>query len=646
MHFTRCLFPLAIAVLFACPAWAEPAATAVPKPEALVADGVPPVPAGLAQLTRPYLEFRTASFEGWHPVDRSILILTRFGNTNQVHRVARPGADRTQLSFEEDRIGSAQHSPGRGDVTLLVKDVGGDEFFQFHTLAEGRLRLLTDGRSRNQFGAWSHDGELIGYSSTRRNGTDTDLYVMNPRDPKTDRRVAERSGGGWSFQDFSRDKSQGLVLEYVSVTKSNLWLLDLASGALRPIGDHRQAIAYGAARFAPDGTLWVTSDEGSDFQRLGTVDLRSGRFTLRAPETRWDVEQFAIAPDGSFIAYDINEAGRSVLRILDTATGSVRTPTLPMGTIGGIEVAPWGEIGFTFTSARSPADAYSVDPKTLAITRWTTSETGGLDAGVNAEPELITVTSFDRLPLSGFLYRPDPQRFPGPRPLLISIHGGPESQSRPGFLGRSNYLLNELGIAIFLPNVRGSTGYGKRFVSLDNGPYRREDSVRDIGAFLDALAADPRLDAARFAVTGGSYGGYMCYASAIRYGDRLRGANCVVAISNFVTFLENTQGYRRDLRRVEYGDERDPKQRRKLEEISPLTRSSEIRLPLLVVTGANDPRVPASEAEQIVRAVRGHGRQAWHLLAMDEGHGYAKKDNQDYQFWTSLMFWEQTLLRD
>jgi dipeptidyl aminopeptidase/acylaminoacyl peptidase len=646
MQFTRCLLPFALAVLFACPAWAEPAATTVPRPEALVADGVPPVPAELAQRTRPYLEFRTASFQGWHPVDRSMLILTRFGNTNQVHRVARPGADRTQLSFEADRIGSAQHSPGRGDVTLLVKDVGGDEFFQFHALAEGRLRLLTDGRSRNQFGAWSHDGELIGYSSTRRNGTDTDLYVMNPRDPKTDRQVAERSGGGWSFQDFSRDKSQGLVLEYVSVTKSNLWLVDLASGALRPIGDHRRAIAYGAARFAPDGTLWVTSDEGSDFQRLGTVDLRSGRFTPRAPETRWDVEQFAIAPDGSFIAYDVNEAGRSVLRILDTATGSVRTPTLPMGTIGGIEVAPWGEIGFTFTSARSPADAYSVDPKTLAVTRWTTSETGGLDAGVNAEPELVTVTSFDRLPLSGFLYRPDPQRFPGPRPLLISIHGGPESQSRPGFLGRSNYLLNELGIAIFLPNVRGSTGYGKRFVSLDNGPYRREDSVRDIGAFLDALAADPRLDAARFAVTGGSYGGYMCYASVIRYGDRLRGANCVVAISSFVTFLENTQSYRRDLRRVEYGDERDPKQRRKLQEISPLTRSSEIRLPLLVVTGANDPRVPASEAEQIVRAVRGHGRQAWHLLAMDEGHGYAKKDNQDYQFWTSLMFWEQTLLRD
>ena len=192
--------------------------------------------------------------------------------------------------------------------------------------------------------------------------------------------------------------------------------------------------------------------------------------------------------------------------------------------------------------------------------------------------------------------------------------------------------------------MRGSAGYGKTFVGLDNGPFKREDSVRDIGAFLDALAQDPGLDAARFAVTGGSYGGYMCYASSVFYGPRLDGALCVVAISNFVTFLENTQSYRRDLRRVEYGDERDAKQRQKLQEISPLTRVREIKVPMMVVTGANDPRVPASEADQIVAAIRGNGRTAWHLVGNDEGHGFAKKANQDYQFWTSLMFWQQALL--
>jgi dipeptidyl aminopeptidase/acylaminoacyl peptidase len=624
-----------------------PAAEApvAPKPAALEADGMPPVPAELAARTRPYMEYRTATFLSWNPVDRSMLVATRFGNTNQVHRVAQPAGARTQVTFEEDRIAFATVAPVKGDVTVVQKDVGGNEFFQLYTLANGRLTLLTDGKSRNELSAWSHDGELIGYSSTRRNGTDTDLYVMNPRDRTTDRMVAERKGGGWAIADFAPDKAKALVLEQLSVTKSNLWLLDLATGAMTPIGDHTKPIAFGAVRFAPDGTLWATSDEGSDYQRLGTVDLKTGKFTPRAPEPRWDVEEFDISDDGSWLAYAINDAGRSVLKILETATGATRTVPLPAGTIGGLDIAPWGEIGLTFTSAKSPADAFSVDPKTLALTRWTTSETGGLDPNANVEPVQVAVKSFDGLEVSGFLYRPDPARFPGPRPLIVNIHGGPEGQSRPGFLGRGNYLLNELGVAIFYPNVRGSTGYGKRFVGLDNGPFKREDSVKDIGAFLDVLAKDPGLDKSRFGVTGGSYGGYMCYASSVFYGPRLRGTLCVVAISNFVTFLENTQGYRRDLRRVEYGDERDPKQRRKLEEISPLTHVDAIRVPLMVVTGANDPRVPASEADQIVKAVRAKGGTAWHLLGKDEGHGFAKKANQDYQFWTSLLFWQETLLK-
>ena len=616
----------------------------VEKPAALVADGVPPVPAELAARTRPYMEFRTAAFLGWHPKDRSMLVATRFANTNQVHRVARPGGARQQLTFEEDRIVDASHAPVTGDVTVVQKDVGGDEFYQLYSLAGGRLTLLTDGRSRNEFGAWSRDGQWIGYTSTRRNGTDADVYVMNPRDRGTDRRVAEVRGGGWSFADFSPDRKRAVLVERISITKSNLWLLDLGTGAMTPIGDHRQTIAHGTARIAPDGTLWVTSDVDADFLRLGTIDVQTGRFTPRAPEPKWDVETFALSEDGRLVAYSINDAGRSVLRLLDVARGTVRTPPVPAGILGRLEIAPWGEIGLTFTSARSPADAFSVDPKTLALSRWTTSETGGLDPDDNVEPETLEVKSFDGLAISGFLYRPDRTRFPGPRPLIVNIHGGPESQSRPGFLGRNNYLINELGIAMFFPNVRGSSGYGKQFVSLDNGPLRREDSVKDVGAFLDALAKDPLLDAKRYAVTGGSYGGYMCYATSIFFGSRLQGANCVVAISSFVTFLENTQSYRRDLRRVEYGDERDPQQRQKLLEISPLSRVQEIRLPMLVVTGANDPRVPASEADQIVAAIRGNGGSAWHLLARDEGHGFAKKANQDYQFWTSLMFWEHTLL--
>ena len=633
------------AVAAATPAVAQDkTAPTIPPPAAIVVDGAPAVPQALAETTRPYLESRTAGFDGWNPRTKGVLVTTRFGNTAQVHEVASPLAMRRQLSFEGDRIARAGYAPRRGDVLVVQKDVGGSEFWQLYTLDQGRLTLLTDGRSRNAINAWSRDGRWLGYSSTRRNGTDDDLYVIDPRHPASDRLVARVKGGGWAIQDFAPDARTALVSEYVSVAKTNLYLMTIATGRMTPIGDHGKQVAYGDARYAPDGTLWVTSDEGSDFQRLGTLDLRTGAFTAVAPEPTWDVDAFDIADDGRTIAYVVNTAGVDRLKLLDVATRRVRTAPLPAGTIGGVAFAPWGALGFTLSSATSPADTYSLDPATMAVTRWTQSETGGLDPARNVEPEFVEVKSFDGERVSGFLYRPDPKRFPGKRPLIVDIHGGPEGQSTPGFLGRTNYLIDELGIAMFYPNVRGSTGFGKRFVALDDGPFRREDSVKDIGAFLDRLAADPKIDAKRIAETGGSYGGYMCYAVAIRYGARLKAANCIVAISSFVTFLENTQSYRRDLRRVEYGDERDPAQRAKLVEISPLTRASALKIPLMVVTGGNDPRVPPSEAAQMVAAVRKNGVPAWSLLARDEGHGYAKKENQDYQFWTSLLFWRRTLL--
>ena len=632
-------YVLAVAALAAAPAYAE-----VEKPAALVADAIPAVPDALAAATRPYMEFRTAGFSGWNPVDRSMLVSTRFGNTAQLHRVTAPGADRRQISFEAEPVAGGSYAPKRGDVLVVQKDIGGNEFYQIYTLANGRLTMLTDGKSRNSLGAWSQDGRLIGYSSTRRNGADTDLYVMDPRDPRSDRMVAELKGGGWNISDFSPDGTRAVVVEYVSAGKSNIHDLDLATKAMRPITDLSAKVSYGGAEYAPDGTLWVTSDEGGEFQRLGTLG-RDGRFKPVSTEPRWDVEQFDISDDGRMIAYIVNEAGVSRVKLLDVATGRARAVTaLPVGVAGGIRIAPWGTVGLTLSSARSPSDAYSIDPRTLAVTRWTESETGGLDPRVNVEAELVEVKSFDGEAVSGFLYRPDPRKFPGKRPLIVNIHGGPEGQSQPGFQGRNNYYLNELGVAIFYPNVRGSSGYGKRFLALDNGPALRENSVRDLEAYMDRLAADPRIDPARIGVTGGSYGGYMCYAAAIRYGARLRGANCAVAISNFVTFLENTQSYRRDLRRVEYGDERDPAQRARLLAISPLTRVTELKIPLMILTGGNDPRVPASEADQVVKAVRANGRTAWHLLGQDEGHGFAKKANQDYAFWTGLMFWRANLL--
>lgn len=635
-----------IASVLALPAFAQGAPEAsITPPAAIVADGIPKVPERLRAATQPYLEFRTALVQGWNPKTKSLLFVTRFGNSNQLHEVAGPGMARTQISFETEPVAEAEYSPA-GDVLLASKDVGGGEFFQLYRLDQGALTLLTDGKSRNTGAVWSKRGTLVGYSSTRRNGTDTDLWIVDPRDPAaTDKMVAQLAGGGWSFLDFAPNDGKALVGHYLSIQSSEIWEIDFASGKMTKLTADTTPVAYADARYGPDGTIYAASDRGGEFQRLGVL-ARDGSFRAINPDPKWDVDAFEIADDGSFIAYTLNEAGRSSLKLIDPKTGKlIGTAALPPGVISALEIAPWNAVAFTMANAQTPADAFVLDPQTMAVTRWTYSETGGLDASKNRLPELVTAKSFDGVEVSGFLTRPDPAKFPGPRPLIVDIHGGPESQSRPGFLGRNNYLINQLGIAVFYPNVRGSSGYGKTFVGLDNGPDRRENSVKDIGAFLAKFAKDPGIDAKRVAVTGGSYGGYMCYATAIAYGPQLRSALCTVAISNFVTFLENTQSYRRDLRRVEYGDERDPAQRAKLTQISPLTSIGKLDIPLMVVTGANDPRVPKSEADQVVAAVRKNGKTVWHLVANDEGHGYRKKANTDFNFWTTVLFWEGTLLK-
>jgi dipeptidyl aminopeptidase/acylaminoacyl peptidase len=622
-----------------------PAQPAVPPPAAMLADGVPPIPLSLVADTRPYLEYRTASFAGWHPQDRSMLIATRFANVPQLHRVAAPGAARRQISFEEEPIYNGSWSPD-GSMLLVEKDAGGNEVSQIYTLDSGKLTLLTDGKSRHTLGPWSDNGQLVAYGSNMRSGVYNDIYIMDPRDPNSARLVLSTDSGGWAAIDFAPNGRDLLVFNYISVTDSQLHIINIDTGAIRQVTRDATPVAYGNLQFAPNGQLWVSSDKDSDVQRLGLLDVETGLFTPMIDGGRWDISSFDISKDGKTIAYVVNEAGFSRLYLYDIASKAKRIVTgLPAGEIGGrMKFSPWGMLGFTVFSNQSPGDAYSLDPATLQVTRWTESETGGLDPLANVEPELVEIKSFDGEPISGLLYRPDPKRHPGKRPMIMSIHGGPEGQASAGFLGRSNYLVNELGIALFFPNVRGSTGFGKRFVNLDNGPFRREDSVKDIGAFLDRLGRYSTLDAKRFGVTGGSYGGYMCYASAIRYGRRFNAASCIVAISNFVTFLENTEEYRRDLRRVEYGDERNPAQRAKLQEISPLTRVDQLKMPLMVVTGANDPRVPASEADQIIDAVRARGGTAWHLLARNEGHGFRRKENADFLFWATLAFWQQHLL--
>jgi len=649
------VFRLAFAATFASAAFAPNVGTVTP-PDTIVLDGAPPVSEDLKRDLGRYLEFRSAAFSCWHPEKREILIATRFADTPQIHHVAFPGGARRQLTFGAEPISGASFNPRNADYFIYGQDVGGGEFYQIYRydLTDGRSTLLTDGKSRNMGARWTRSGNWLAYTSTRRNGRDNDVYVMNPADPKTDRLVAEVTGGGWSIQDWSPDETQLLLEESISANKSHLHLLDLKTGARRQITPQtKDDVAYPAARFAHDGkTVLVTTDRDSEFQRLVEYELPGDGRTIDqarrvlSGKINWDVENFELTEDGRTLALVANENGVGRLHLLEMKTGKVlRIPQLPLGVISGIRWHRNGrDLAFNLSSAKSPADVYSLDAKTGKLDRWTQSEAGGLDTSKFAEPVVVEFKSFDGLKVSALVYRPDPVKFPGKRPVLVNIHGGPEGQSRPLFQARNNYYLNELGVALVFPNVRGSTGYGKTYLALDNG-FKREDSVRDVGALLAWIKAQDGFDAARIGVIGGSYGGYMVLASMVHYSDQLKCGVDVVGISNFLSFLKNTQDYRRDLRRVEYGDERDPAMAEFLQKISPTSNVQKITKPLLVAQGKNDPRVPVTEAEQMVKAIRENRGQAWYLMATDEGHGFAKKKNADFNFLVTIQFLKENLIR-
>ena len=296
-------------------------------------------------------------------------------------------------------------------------------------------------------------------------------------------------------------------------------------------------------------------------------------------------------------------------------------------------------LGFTLMGPGRTGDAHTYDVRTGKLTRWTESEVGGLNAARFIEPSLIRFETFDGRKIPAFYYRP---KGPGPFPVLVKIHGGPEAQARPYFDSFAQYLAVESGIAVLVPNVRGSDGYGKSYLLLDNG-FKREDSVKDIGKLLDWIKTQKELDADRVGVFGGSYGGYMVLSSLVHYADRLRAGVDAVGISNFVTFLQNTKDYRRDLRRAEYGDERDAKMKAFLTKISPATNADKIKSALFVAHGANDPRVPLSETDQIVEAVKKQGQDVWYLVFKNEGHGFRKKENRDLFYLLTVLFFEKHL---
>ena len=608
----------------------------------LLLDGTPAIPEAMRVKLEQFIETRSASMQDIADDGKSILVSTRFGESSQVHRVAMPGGARTQLTFSREPSSSARFAPGGSKALVYQRDVGGNEQYQIFRvdLGSSRTTRLTDGKSRNLAAIWSDDGKKLAWGSTARNGRDVDIWIGDG--VKADSAaMAVEAKGDWEPTAFSPDGKRLLVTETISINAQRLHIADLEKKTVAALTPPDPPAAYRDAVLAAGNRAYVTSDRNGDFVELFEVDLAKQTWKSLSSHIKWNVGEIELSGDGKTLAFTVNEGGIGRIHLLDTRSRKEKAiAAVPKGISSGLVFARKAPVlGFTLSSATRTGDAYTYDLRSKKVTRWTQSEMGGLDTTRLVEPTLIEYKSFDGTKIPAFYYRP---AGPGPFPVLVTIHGGPEAQARPLFSGMLQYLVSEAGIAVLEPNVRGSDGYGKKYLTLDNG-VKREDSVKDIGALLDWIAAQKDLDAKRVAVYGGSYGGYMVLASLVHFGDRLRAGIDVVGISSFLTFLENTAEYRRDLRRVEYGDERDPEMRKHLEAISPLNHVDKIESALFVAQGANDPRVPAGEAQQIVSAVRKAGKDVWFMLARDEGHGFQKKANKDAFVLLGILFLEKHL---
>lgn len=644
--------------------WSLAAFAAVLTPDAhLKADGIPPLEASIAEQVAPYTEFRGHSFVAWHPVERKMLVRHRAQGANlaQLYELDAPGGKFTQVTDFPDSVRAASYHPVHGKYLVFARDTGGNEAAQIYRmdLPSREVTLLSQADERSGY-RWMNSGQQLLIASVpldktasggKREAPGTTLTLVDPLQPSKRRRLAELPATGWGDFRFSEDDRQLAATVYRSPSDSEVVLMDVATGErqkLLPLAGQPKA-GFGELAWSRDGkTLYVTSNQGGEFLELVAFDLAQRSVKVLSRHIPWNLDSIRVSPDGLRLLVVANHNGRDEVRVFDTSTGAeLGRPSIPVGSIamGDWHRAGGGVFAFSLNSPQSPGDAYTYDLNTGRMQRWTTAYADPrVDPATFASPELVEIKGFDGLPLSGWLYLPDAKKFPGRRPVLMDFHGGPEGQSTVHFMGRWNYYLNELGLAILLPNVRGSAGYGKSFLALDNG-FKRKDSVKDGGAFLSWLAKHPRLDSGRVVVSGGSYGGYMSLAMAVDYGSQLKGAIDVVGISHFVTFLNNTESYRRDLRRAEYGDERDPKMRAFMEEIAPLNNAKAIKVPLFVVQGKNDPRVPYTEAEQIVAAVRANQVPAWYLLADNEGHGFVRKVNADYYFYSTVKFFQETLLK-
>ncbi len=674
---------------FSAASWAQPTNAVVNgfiTPNAnLHVEGIAPIAQSIATDVARYADFRPVSFVAWHPTRREMLVRHRAegASTAQLFWLKGPGQPLQALTQHPDPVGAAAIDRS-GRYVVFAASKGGSEADQLYRqdidldtgAPIGTPVLLTNERERHSRMAWfradgQYSGEMLVSSvpldkflpAEQRASIGVTVRLIDPHKPEAARELFKLPQTGWFGSSLDRSGKVLYIGKYLSANESEVWAVTLATGErtrLLPEPGSSVRAVHLQPRLSADGkSLNVISDRNGEFRELMRMDLASGRLRSLTINLPHDVEGYggedgedddnAESKRGGLLLVRLNVNGRTELRAFDASTNApVALTGLPEGNITSAAPRRGGsELAFNVSGAKSPGDVFAIDAASLRSADkpakpWARAAMS-MDTSAFRDQEVVRWKSFDGLEISGLMSRAA-STFRDKRPVMIDIHGGPESQARVGFAGRQNYYTQALGITVIRPNVRGSSGFGKTFLKLDNGVLR-ENSVKDIGALLDWIATQPDLDASRVLVSGGSYGGYMSLAVATHYSERIAGAIDVVGISNFVTFLDSTESYRRDLRRVEYGDERDPAMREHLIRISPLTNAHKITKPLFVIQGKNDPRVPYTEAEQIVAKARANQSPVWYLRGENEGHGFARKENADFYLYSVVRFMQETLLK-
>jgi dipeptidyl aminopeptidase/acylaminoacyl peptidase len=626
----------------------------------LVYDNIPEASAALADALDGYLSARQATPLGWSPKGQ-LLIATRFGDVDELHVVEKPAGDRRQITFRREPIAAGAFSPDPArNAVAFLEETGGSDAAQLYYQQIGdpavpgagvpRIKLLTDGKSVNGAAVWSNSGRELAFFTTARDGNATDIDIVEPAAGSLPHLALTGDNAAWVPLDWSPDDRKLLVLKSVAKGEGYLYVVDLGSGQKREVDAAPGKIGIAGAKFSRDGQgVYLISDRDGDYARLRYVNLFTNERTVLSASIAADVEELALSRDGHYLGFVTNEGGLGKLNLLDLKTHQDLTPPkLPApGIIDHLSFDAEGKrLAFGYATVIQPRDAYVLDVASNRVDAWTRSEVGPVDTVKFVVPHLAQFPTFDRSeghvrqePV--YLYEP---AAPGPHPVLVLLHGGPGGQFRPGFDPFIQYLVGELGFAVAAPNLRGSSGYGKAYLALDNGT-QRDDVVKDVGALIVWLGSQSSFDAKHVSIAGSGYGGYLALAALVNYNDRLVGGVDLDGISDFISFLSGTAPYAQGPLRAEYGDERDPDMRAYLRRISPLTNADRMTKPLLVVHGRNDRIVPLAQADQIVNRLRSRGGQVWYLQAKDEGQIAGRKSNRDAYYRTIAVFLAGTLAK-